>query len=463
MSRQERVRAAQYLRMSTEHQRYSSDNQASEIAAFALKRGFEVVATYADNGISGLKLSNRKGLKQLLADVIGGQARFDAVLVYDVSRWGRFQNPDQSAHYEFLCAEAGVEVVYCAEPFSNDGSLGSTLIKSLKRAMAAEYSRELSNKVAIGKRRVARKGYWVSGQPGYGLRRHIVDDQDRLVAKCEKGQRKAYQGYRTVIAPGPPEEVKVVRRIFRLYAITGLSKKAIARQLNTEGVPAEGGAKWSISRVNHLLHNPKYVGELVYGRKTTRLGGAPSPVPQASWLRVRGALRPIVDRSLFAAAQRVAADQVRLRSDEDFLDTLRQVFLAHGRITGALIDAWPGAPASETYRRRFGSLKRAAQLVGCDHAGWSRVRYADLDDEQILARMARLLVREGRINAPLISQDSTLPSASALSVRFGSLHAAYARIGYVQSCGPNPASPLLVARREVMAERARAWAELATG
>ena len=123
MSRKERVRAAQYLRMSTEHQRYSTENQAAAIAAFARRSGFDVVKTYADHGVSGLKLSNRAGLKQLLADVMAGQSGFDVVLVYDVSRWGRFQNPDQSAHYEFLCAEAGVSVIYCAEPFENDGSL----------------------------------------------------------------------------------------------------------------------------------------------------------------------------------------------------------------------------------------------------------------------------------------------------------------------------------------------------
>ncbi len=217
MSRKERVRAAQYLRMSTEHQRYSTENQAAAIAAFARRSGFDVVKTYADHGVSGLKLSNRAGLKQLLADVMAGQSGFDVVLVYDVSRWGRFQNPDQSAHYEFLCAEAGVSVIYCAEPFENDGSLGSTLVKSLKRAMAAEYSRELSTKVAAAKRRIASKGFWVGSRPGYGLRRRIIDEKGRTVADCEEGQRKAFQGCRTILVHGPDDELAVIRRIFKLY------------------------------------------------------------------------------------------------------------------------------------------------------------------------------------------------------------------------------------------------------
>ncbi|NIJ38532.1 DNA invertase Pin-like site-specific DNA recombinase [Sphingopyxis panaciterrae] len=88
------TRAAQYIRMSTEHQRYSPDNQRIAIAAFAAYRGFEIVRTYEDSGKSGLTLSGRPALKQMLSDVLSGTADFDTILVLDVSRWGRFQNTD---------------------------------------------------------------------------------------------------------------------------------------------------------------------------------------------------------------------------------------------------------------------------------------------------------------------------------------------------------------------------------
>src|SRR6201991_4710296 len=153
-------RAAQYVRMSTERQDYSIPHQIAVLAAYALEHGYQIVRTYADAGISGLKLEKRNGLKQLLADVISGTSDFATILVYDVSRWGRFQNPDQAAHYEFMCAEAGVAVEYCAELFVNDGSLSSTILKGLKRVMAAEYSRELSAKVAAAKRAAIEKGHW---------------------------------------------------------------------------------------------------------------------------------------------------------------------------------------------------------------------------------------------------------------------------------------------------------------
>src|SRR3546814_4276757 len=66
------------------------------------------------------------------------------LLVYDVSRWGRFQDPDEAAACELRCKRAGITVHYCAEQFENDGTIGSSIIKTVKRAMAGEYSRELS-------------------------------------------------------------------------------------------------------------------------------------------------------------------------------------------------------------------------------------------------------------------------------------------------------------------------------
>ncbi len=94
------IPAAQYLRMSTDHQQYSLNNQADTISRYATERGFLVVKTYSDAAKSGLRLKNRAGLKQLLKDVVGGQLEFSTILVYDVSRWGRFQDMDEAAHYE---------------------------------------------------------------------------------------------------------------------------------------------------------------------------------------------------------------------------------------------------------------------------------------------------------------------------------------------------------------------------
>lgn len=122
-----------------------------------------------------------------------GSADFAAVLVYDVSRWGRFQDADESAYYEFICREAGIKVHYCAEQFENDGSLSATIIKSMKRAMAGEYSRELSTKVFTGQCRLIRLGFRQGGPAGYGLRRQLVDERREPKAILDRANKRAFR------------------------------------------------------------------------------------------------------------------------------------------------------------------------------------------------------------------------------------------------------------------------------
>jgi DNA invertase Pin-like site-specific DNA recombinase len=130
------INAAQYVRMSTEDQQYSIANQKDAIQNYAAHHGYTVVSTYEDTK-SGVAIKTRDGLRQLLRDVVSGLAQFQEILVYDVSRWGRFQDLDEAAHYEFVCKSAGIPVRYCAEQFHNDNTLPSAIMKALKRTMAA--------------------------------------------------------------------------------------------------------------------------------------------------------------------------------------------------------------------------------------------------------------------------------------------------------------------------------------
>src|SRR6185436_18360620 len=114
------------------------------------------------------------------ADVEAGEADFTTILVYDVSRWGRFQDADESAYYEYICKRAGISVHYCAEQFDNYGSPLSTIVKGVKRAMAGEYSRELSTKVFAGQCRLIELGFRQGGPPGFGLRRCLIDQSGAL-------------------------------------------------------------------------------------------------------------------------------------------------------------------------------------------------------------------------------------------------------------------------------------------
>jgi DNA invertase Pin-like site-specific DNA recombinase len=185
------IPAAQYLRMSTEHQLYSTENQAHCNHQYAQLHGFTITRTYRDSAKSGLWLKGRPGLRELLRDVTEGNTEYKAILVYDVSRWGRFQDTDEAAHYEFVCKSAGIPVHYCAETFLNDGSLPSSIMKALKRAMAGEYSRELGVKVAAGQRRLAELGFWQGGPAGYGFRRVLVSPDGKVKQFLAKAREKA--------------------------------------------------------------------------------------------------------------------------------------------------------------------------------------------------------------------------------------------------------------------------------
>jgi DNA invertase Pin-like site-specific DNA recombinase len=167
------ISVAQNIRRSTEHQQYSLENQSVAIEKYAESHDFRVVLTYFD-AKTGLVFKQRAGLRQMLQDVVAETPLYKAILVYDVSRWGRFQDTDESAHYEFLCKSAGIPAHYCAETFVNDGTLPNMLMKALKRTMAVEYGRELGVKVVAGLKRLARLGFKQAGCPGYGLRPMLV-------------------------------------------------------------------------------------------------------------------------------------------------------------------------------------------------------------------------------------------------------------------------------------------------
>src|ERR1035438_1042412 len=124
------MRAAEYLRVSTDLQQYSVTNQHAAIVDYAAQHNYELVKTYLDAAKSGLDIKGRPGLQSLIDDVLNGGVDFQAVIVFDVSRWGRFQDCDEAACYEFLCRRAGIAVCYCAEPFSNDGTPFDSFLKS---------------------------------------------------------------------------------------------------------------------------------------------------------------------------------------------------------------------------------------------------------------------------------------------------------------------------------------------
>lgn len=358
------LRAAEYVRMSTDHQKYSTENQSDAISQYAARRGLTIVRTYADEGKSGLGLSGRDALKQLIADVQNGVADFQTILVYDVSRWGRFQDADESAYYEYICKRAGLSVQYCAEQFENDGSPVSTIVKGVKRAMAGEYSRELSVKVFAGQCRLIELGYRQGGPPGYGLRRRLIDEDGEPKGELARGEHKSIQTDRVVLVPGPPDEQETVRGVYRSFVEGGKSESEIAEHLNDRGIRTDLGRQWTRGTVHQILINEKYIGNNVWNHASFKLKRKRVRNSPEMWIRADGAFEPIVERQLFDAAQVIIRQRSQRFSDEQMLEILRRLLEAHGYLSGLIIDELDWGPSSTAYGSRFGSLLRAYELVG---------------------------------------------------------------------------------------------------
>ncbi len=358
------VPAAQYVRMSTEHQQYSLENQSAAIQNYANSHGFEIVQTYSDAAKTGVVLKRRNGLRKLQQDVVAGNAPYKVILVYDVSRWGRFLDTDESAHYEFVCKSAGVPVHYCAEIFANDGSLPSLIMKALKRTMAGEYSRELGVKVLAGQRRLALLGFKQGGMPGYGLRRLLVSSDRHPKQQLAFGQRKSIATDRVILVPGPAQEVQVVRDIYQMLISGRLPIHAIARELNRRGIPYQEGSRWSHHTVADVLTQPKYAGFYVYGRTTRRLYTPTVRLPKCDWLVSPGAFEPVVDCATFLEAQRILQSRTINKSEEELLEALKRLLTQEGRLSLNLVKESPEMPSPSTYRLRFGSLRKAYELIG---------------------------------------------------------------------------------------------------
>lgn len=279
--------AAQYVRMSTDYQRYSIENQAAVIATYAKVHQLSIIRTYRDEGESGLKIKNRTGLIQLLEDVESGHADFGHILVYDVSRWGRFQDTDESAHYEFICKQAGIKVAYCAEQFDNDGTMMSNILKNLKRVMAAEYSRELSAKVHAGASRFARMGFKSGGRASYGLLRQLVSEKLQPKAVLKSGERKYLVTDHVKLIPGSADETAIVRWVFEQF-LRRKSETAIADELNRCAVPAGTGRPWNRALIGRLLRNENYIRNLVYNRRSFKLRERNEYNAPELWIKERG-------------------------------------------------------------------------------------------------------------------------------------------------------------------------------
>jgi hypothetical protein len=242
-------------------------------------------------------------------------------------------------------------------------------LKALKRAMAREYSRELSAKVFAGKCRLVELGFRQGGHAGFGLRRLLIDEERRPRGFLKWGEAKSRFTDRVILVPGPQEEVAVVREVFRLFADERIVPEAIAARLNERGIRNEQGRPWSRFNIDDMVTNPKYIGTNVTHRTSFKLRTKFVRNPPDLWVKRQNAFEAIIDVDTFARAAVVRADRTKRFTTEELLDCLRDLLKRQGELSVALIDETPGMPSSTTYRKRFGSIRGAYRRIGYERPG----------------------------------------------------------------------------------------------
>lgn len=414
-------RAAAYVRMSTERQNYSIQHQRKVIDDYAIRHRLDVVATYADSGKSGLRMAGRAGLASLIGDVLSGAADFEVILVYDVSRWGRFQDADESAYYEFICRRSGIAVVYCAELFAEDDSPMGAMLKSLKRLMASEYSRELSNKVFAAQSNFTLMGFKQGGSAGYGLRRLSVDMAGRERVALRPGERKRAQTDRVVLGLGPGAEVEVVRAIYDWYTRLRLGDSRIASMLNVAGIAGESGKPSTKKTVRSVLTNEKYIGNAIYNRTSYKLRKRAVKNPPHMWIRKNAAYPALVSSEAFEMVTAERERRHRRYSDNELLDILREIHAEHGTVSSRLISARGAAPTPQSFKYHFETLANAYRLAGVAGPG----NFAYVESRRALREIRTELVDRaawlaadagGRVSRAEGNYTLTLHGAGSLTI-----------------------------------------------
>ena len=393
------MRVVQYVRMSSDMQKLSIENQCAANEKYARMHDMEIIDTYRDEAKSGLRIENRSGIKKLLKDVQERSKNFQAVLVYDVSRWGRFQNTDEAAYHDYHCRLHGAPIIYVAENIPNDGSPINSVWIAFMRGMAGQAVKDLSVKTRAGQARLAQLGFAIGTQAHIGLRRLIIDEHGKPRAIAVHGESKAIHTDRTIIVPGPPKEVAQARRIFRTFADSDIGITALAAQLQSEGLKTLRGELITKHSLAGMLRCEAYAGDNVWGKRKGILGGKYRTfIPRDQWIRKSGCFEAIIKPALF---QRVQAKLGRLtpvrRTDAVLLDELRAAIAKGAYVTGETFRSH-GLAGRSTYEKHFGTLTKAYELAGYQHddaSGLYRAQITRAASKDIMKQFASMLEGEG--------------------------------------------------------------------
>ncbi len=372
-------RAVAYYRHSAQDRQENSISiQQDQVRPWAESNGVEIIHEFMDPGRSGLTAEGRPGFRDMMESWVKKRDDFQYILCLDVSRWGRFQDIDLSAQYSAECRKYGKEVIYTTLGKPREDDPLYPVYVQFERFRAAQYSRELSDKVFRGCVKIAQQGYWAGGKPRYGFRRLLLNETRQPVQILGPGERKSIQNQRVTLTLGDEQEVAVVRRIFHEFTQEGRHEQVIAEGLNRDGIPSPGGRLWDGAKVRDILTDERYTGTMIYNRTTQKLKTPSRANPKEKWIRTPDSFKPMIKLEVFARAQEIFMERARFYTPAYMLEKLGAVFQAHGTVRSALVRAAPDMPSPSTYLKHFGSMDAAFQQLFIDVRAAAGAQVSDL-------------------------------------------------------------------------------------
>jgi hypothetical protein len=163
------------------------------------------------------------------------------------------------------------------------------------------------------------------------------------------------------------QELELVRDVFCQFVLERKSDALIARELNQKGMVNYYGHQWTAFSIRSILMNENFIGNMVYNRKTYRLGQTAKGNSPNLWIRTTGLFEAIVEPSLFRRAQELRPQ--RRMSDREMLARLSSLLKKKGRLSKAVIDKARDLPCHYSYSVRFGGLMNAYKLIGYHQKG----------------------------------------------------------------------------------------------
>lgn len=292
-------RAIAYLRKSTDLQETSLEQQKGKILEFAKKHSIKVIEFFAEEAC-GENVEGRPQFRRMI-ECCKSKEVFQYVLVYDISRWGRFENPKEAVYWEVEVERAGKKLVFISEGLKED-SIGTSITNFVKSAEASEYLKNIRCQTTRGMIYNARQGFWMGGRPPYGYDRAVVEN-GKIIGILPEGKRKGIKEQKIKLVINK-KQAKVIRTIFVMFAKQGLSVHSIVTYLNQSHYTPPRGRMWTKSSIWRMLHNDAYIGTLVYNRENRhKRHGKYKYNPKEQWIIAKNAHEPIISMELWEMVQ----------------------------------------------------------------------------------------------------------------------------------------------------------------